>query len=287
MSVAGPLKEPPYQFAAAADVIRSSQKDQYYTSVLCSQVEAVARRVFNARTLNTKSDELRTSTNFLYLALTTLIGQRTLGEEFCDLTYCTSDGLCIPSIRRRTAFVTSTALLPYILSRSWPRVKRRLLRHYTESARMKRWIDTASPYLTYNNLEALHLSLFYFTGAYYTISRRVSGLRYIFTRRIDDNPERIGYEVLGCLMIARLVLPVFSDLYTKVHHQEASMIATATQVNLEDANQMPFLVDEARKCTLCLSDMQDPTATPCGHMFCWACIGEWTRSKVRLITYME
>ena len=277
------LPHSPFQYASGADIIRASQKDQYYAATLAAKMDTVLRQALGSRSLMTWSAELRTAASFLYLALTTLVGQRTLGEEYCDLTYITASEKSLPSSRRRAFFVSSSALLPYILSKAWPKVHKRIRKSCRERPDVTAWLDRISPVVTLSNLETIHLALFYFTGAYYTLSRRFAGLRYIFVRKIDESSERIGYEVLGFLMLARLCIPLFSTILTeKADAYRIEESNNALNLDLENMSIMPFLNDDARKCTLCLSLMQTPTATTCGHLFCWNCISEWTRTKVRL-----
>ena len=205
-----------------------------------------------------------------------MVGNRTLGEEYCDVLQVEAgkengrrgiiDGRGglggdagnaarrLPGLKTRVGYVVSAVLVPYLLGRVMPVVRRWLGGVLERRAEGRRWEitrqrgkgkvkgqenkDTAgqsllekvsvilSRYLpkfetyVYQNLDtvtspspiyAVSLALFYFTGAYYQLSKRVWGLRYIFTWNVQAtegedelNSKRGGYEVLGVLLALQL-----------------------------------------------------------------------------------
>ncbi|KAG0643386.1 Pex12 amino terminal region-domain-containing protein [Tuber brumale] len=312
-----------YPFAAAPDIIRSNQKDAYYQGVLLEQLSTILRKIYGARILHKYSLETKTFTDLLYLSLTTLRNARTLGEEYCDILHVESSTSKLPALRCRLGFILTTILVPYFMTKSLPPLRSRLRQKLQSSLSAQQsdlkpstYTATIKTYLLENldaltsseNLLAVHLGLFYFTGAYYHLSKRIWGIRYIFTKRLLPHEQRVGYEVLGLLLLAQLVTQgcfhvssTFSRPSAVTQEEERVNPLTngmsrgfaanpdthasdacqgGPKYDLKDEKVMRFMSgDSGRKCTLCLESMKDPTATGCGHVFCWSCISEWCRSK--------
>ncbi|KAF2084126.1 hypothetical protein K490DRAFT_49863 [Saccharata proteae CBS 121410] len=215
-----------FPFAASPDIIRSNQKDLYFQSELLTQLTALLRKLYGARLAHAYAAEARTAADLLYHALTTLLGNRTLGEEYCDIVHVEHDTLRLPSLARRAGYILSTILLPYGIGRIMPAFRRRVrakleanLRRSSRATRANAKKQSSALYKFHTYilanidtitspapLYAVSLAVFYFSGAYYQLGKRAWGLRYIFTRRIEPGEQRVGYEVLGVLLVLQMAV---------------------------------------------------------------------------------
>jgi peroxin-10 len=224
-----------YPFATSPDILRTHQKDAYITGSISTQASTILRALLGARFAHKYSEATSHLSELLYLCITTLLGNRTLGEEYCDVIQVEDDTSRLAGLGRRVGYIASVVFAPWILGKSLPALRRRLrskLEWNIEHARQRRRASTRALKLQEYLLKhldtltspqpvyALSLATFYFTGAYYHLSKRLFGLRYVFTKQLKPDEQRVGYEVLGVLLV--LQMAVQSTLHIRETYLEAT-----------------------------------------------------------------
>jgi peroxin-10 len=89
---------PQFPLAGQPDIVRSHQKDEYYTSIMFDQIRELCQWFLGSRRVLRLEAELRTMSDLVYYILTTFINQPTLGEEYCDIVQVIDNPQRSPSL---------------------------------------------------------------------------------------------------------------------------------------------------------------------------------------------
>lgn len=288
--------------------MRANQKDSFFVSSLHSRIQEVARLIKGQRWINSNPEELTVFTKALYLLATTVLGARTLGEEYVDIMYVNRLGKRMPKTMTRLVYAASYVILPYLLSKA---VRRFRSKTDEDSSWLSRFLSSYSNII--DTITNIHVALFYFQGLFYSISKRFAGMRYVFGHNKDASKlQKTGnYSVLGCVILLQFAVKILIKVkqYSERGVQDTKEVAprrkgyvdgietlqqlseaqemvensdTVSQkvtIDLSDPTQLPYIPENARSCMLCLSPMVNPSAANCGHLFCWACIVGWVREQ--------
>ncbi|MCJ1276867.1 peroxisome biogenesis factor 10 [Puttea exsequens] len=243
-----------YPYAAAPDIIRSNQKDTYFKGVLFENLSTILRRLYGSRFAHTYDSEARTFSELLYLGLTTFVGNRTLGEEYCDIYQVESASQKLPEVGHRAGYILSAVLLPYTFTKVLPKLRSRIrLKLESNLTRSPKSSRTSISYhlqrYLYTNLAtitsistspiyALNLAVFYFTGSYYHLSKRLFGLRYIFSKHLAPSEQRVGYEVLGVLLMLQMIVQACLHVQSTV---DTNLPAEGSSAMLDDGVEVGML----------------------------------------------
>ncbi|CAJ1055161.1 peroxisome biogenesis factor 10 [Xyrichtys novacula] len=242
--------------ANQSQLIRSSQKDEYYQNFLRNNVnEAFQTYAGSKRWLDWRR-ELELLSDLAYYGLTTLSGYQTLGEEYVNIVQVDPTKRQIPTRARRGLFILCHAFLPYLLDKvlvcleneleggleSQRGINRRQVASgwWSLEVWLKRWTQQAVGMLSEPQrkvclpvvfvlqqsltfLHRLHVALFYVSGSFYHLSKRAAGISYLRVMGLngDDGTIRSSYRLLGAASLLQLLITVCLQLNNFRQRQRA------------------------------------------------------------------
>ncbi|XP_058849058.1 peroxisome biogenesis factor 10-like isoform X2 [Acipenser ruthenus] len=299
----------PLQPANQPQLIRSTQKDDYYQNCLRNNANEAFQTLAGSKKWLEWRKEIELLSDLAYYCLTTFSGFQTLGEEYVNILQVDPTKRKVPSRARRGALICLHVFVPYLLDKMLVRLEHELQAEtvgprapqtrdwnltsfFRERAQwaVGRLTETQRRTLLHGTYvlrqgvtfaHRLHVALFYINGAFYHLGKRVSGISYLRVRGLpgDDRAVRTSYKLLGAVSLLQLALTVALQINNFRQRQRARQEWKQYRNLASSGSPLDPLAARTSRCVLCLEERRHSTATPCGHLFCWECITEWCNTK--------
>jgi len=275
-----------FPYAEQPDIIRAAQKDEFYQRVFNTQAYDITIQSLGPRTASKYKDEFQLLSDFVYFGMSTLLGQQTLGEEYCDIMQIKEKRLTALLFSERFLLLIWQVLIPYGLNKLVHRLEilAQPQMDFGQVDKTKFRISEEKRLILEKNLptivscidiiKRIHVAIFYFSGVFYDFAKRVLGIRYLYTRPLEE--QRPSYAILGLLIFLQLGISLIVLIKQSLTQKKPEKI----EMKEENLETVKSLCSTTAKCSLCLEVRQNPTATECGHIFCWNCIHQWCNTKL-------
>ncbi|KTA99663.1 Peroxisome biogenesis factor 10 [Nakaseomyces glabratus] len=297
-------------FAGAPSIVQAHQKDEQIETMLSVKVSELLRGVRGQLFINNYQKEISVVVKLIYLGLTTALSRRTLGEEYVDLIYVNKRGSQLVRGIKRVLFVLSYTSIPYLVTKLSKKVNNKSTNNEeSDDGNESTYTDILSTMID------LHLMVFYITGTYYDVFKRFWGMRYALGHTLSQEEENYrdksskSYKILGYIILLQhisKVKPIINKVLSILPQTKETLNAGSNGVGLKEGfapaatpglltdvpenfnidhiklsngKELAFIPTESRNCILCLMEMTDPSCLPCGHVFCWDCITDWTKEN--------